>query len=284
MTDERSRELNELAQRLFAAGRAERPAPALGRRVLMIEPRTAVSGEAAPSSGLAQSGAHRAARVRVGWARWVALAALLAGGGSLWLALRVPARPLSISAEAIAAVEASSTSAPLEAAERVTLAPMLPPAVAAVSDRAAPGVAAPAPSPARALERKAPPASAGPRVSEATSTVERSAQAAPAPARAPSVVAPALTLLDELDLLKRARSALRSGEGSTALALLDRHERERAGDSLVAEATLLRIEVLAALGRKEAASELAQRFVRANPNHALSDRARSFITGRAQDP
>jgi hypothetical protein len=42
--------------------------------------------------------------------------------------------------------------------------------------------------------------------------------------------------------------------------------------------------VLAALGRKPAASELAQRFVRDNPNHALSDRARSFIADTRQVP
>ncbi|MET0413845.1 MAG: hypothetical protein ABW217_21225 [Polyangiaceae bacterium] len=106
-----------------------------------------------------------------------------------------------------------------------------------------------------------------------------------APARAVDPPpAPRLTLLDEIELLKRARSAQRAGEGARALALLDRYERERAGESLIAEATLLRIEVLAALGRKAAASELAQRFVRDNPNHALSDRARSFIGGTPQVP
>lgn len=286
MTDEHSRELRELAQRLFAAGRAERPAPALGRRVLLIEPRAAASGEAAQASELAGSGARRAAHGRVGWRRWVALAALLAGGGSLWLALRMPTRALSISAEAITAVDSSSKPVPVAVVERVTVAPVPSSAVVAASNSAAEPVVA-APRPRRALERKGPSAAPRARTPEASSTIERSEPVAPAPSAVPSAVAPpapALTLLEELDLLKRARSALRAGEGSQALALLDRHEHERAGDSLVAEATLLRIEVLAALGKKVEASELAQRFVRANPNHALSDRAKSFIAGSAQDP
>ncbi len=86
-----------------------------------------------------------------------------------------------------------------------------------------------------------------------------------------------MSLLDEIQLLEQARTALRAGRGKNALDLLDRHERERASTSLEAEATLLRIEAFSALGRSQAASELASRFVRANPNSALGDRAKSFI-------
>jgi len=78
-------------------------------------------------------------------------------------------------------------------------------------------------------------------------------------------------------LLKDARASLRSGHARRALDLLERHARERAGSSIEAEATLLRIEALSALGRTRDASQLATRFVRANPNSALGDRARSFI-------
>lgn len=91
-----------------------------------------------------------------------------------------------------------------------------------------------------------------------------------------------MTLLGELELLKRARAALRSGDGGQALELLDLHARERANNGLEAEATLLRIEALAALGRHGDASALAARFVRDNPNSALGDRAKSFI--RAASP
>ena len=85
--------------------------------------------------------------------------------------------------------------------------------------------------------------------------------------------------MDELGLLKDAREALRSGRGARALALLDRYERERASSGLAAEATLLRIETLDALGRRRESSELARRFVLENPNSALGDRAKSFIDG-----
>jgi hypothetical protein len=82
-----------------------------------------------------------------------------------------------------------------------------------------------------------------------------------------------MTLLEEIDLIKRARGALRSGHPAHALELLER----RASRGLAAEATLLRIETYAALGRHGEASELASRFVRENPSSALGDRAKSFI-------
>jgi outer membrane protein assembly factor BamD (BamD/ComL family) len=90
-----------------------------------------------------------------------------------------------------------------------------------------------------------------------------------------------LTLLGELDLLKRARAALRSGQPRNAIDLLEAHGRERGGSELVAEATLLRVEALAALGERTVASDLASRFVRENPHSALSDRAKSFILAGA---
>jgi hypothetical protein len=94
-----------------------------------------------------------------------------------------------------------------------------------------------------------------------------------------------LTLLGELDLLKRARAALRSGQPRNAIALLEAHGRERGGSELIAEATLLRVEATAALGERTVASDLATRFVRENPHSALSDRAKSFIlVGAPQAP
>ena len=93
-----------------------------------------------------------------------------------------------------------------------------------------------------------------------------------------------MTLLAELDLLKRARTALRSGDGGQALELLGQRAREHTGNGLDAEATLLRIEALAALGRQGEASELATRFVRENPNSALGDRAKSFIRATVPRP
>jgi outer membrane protein assembly factor BamD (BamD/ComL family) len=84
-------------------------------------------------------------------------------------------------------------------------------------------------------------------------------------------------LLTELNLLKQARAAVRSGEHQTALTLLDRHATELHRTELTTEATLLRIEALAALGRHGEASNLARRFVAENPNSPLVDRAQHFI-------
>jgi hypothetical protein len=44
------------------------------------------------------------------------------------------------------------------------------------------------------------------------------------------------------------------------------------------------METYAALGRHREASELAERFVRENPNSAFGDRARSFIHGASLAP
>jgi hypothetical protein len=86
-----------------------------------------------------------------------------------------------------------------------------------------------------------------------------------------------MALADELALLEQARAALRSRDARRSLELLDRHAAAHTGNGLLAEATLLRIESLAAIGRHGEASDLAARFVRDNPHSALSDRAKSFI-------
>jgi hypothetical protein len=133
-----------------------------------------------------------------------------------------------------------------------------------------------------AVPRKAPRPPAIERTGSADSAVPPStAPSAPASSAAPSADpaarVPPMTLRAELELLKRARTALRSGDAAQALELLSLQARERTGNGLGAEATLLRIEALAARGRHGDASELAARFVRDNPNSALGDRAKSFI-------
>jgi len=95
------------------------------------------------------------------------------------------------------------------------------------------------------------------------------------PTRAPH--APA-TLDQELVSLETARAALADGNPKAALAQLDRFERVLRGKQLEAEASLLRIEALAALGRHDRAAELARRFVVEHSTDPLVDRARNFIT------
>lgn len=93
-------------------------------------------------------------------------------------------------------------------------------------------------------------------------------------------VTPQPALLAEVNLLKQARTALRGGDASLALSLLDRYSGELHGTDLNAEATLLRVETLTALDRRNDAAQLAERFVAENPDSPLVDRARSYLKAR----
>jgi hypothetical protein len=88
-----------------------------------------------------------------------------------------------------------------------------------------------------------------------------------------------LTLSEEITLLDRARTALQGNDFAGTLATLDEHAR-RPGARLGDEATLLRIEALSRAGRDGEASELAARFVAANPGSTLADRARTFVKSK----
>jgi hypothetical protein len=286
MSDEPTPEVRALVAKLFAAGRAERPGPALGRRLLLIEPPQARQGALAPRESAVSPERHVTIPAPSRVAAWVAAAAMVAGSAGLWLVLEPEPRSISISPDR-AREQAGSTSserlaegpAPhigLEATHGASGAEVVPRTDEVVpradAERAAPPRRAA--SRARATEPKsqldsAVPPMAAPLASESL---------APAPPLKP------MTLRAELDLLKRARVALRSGHGAQALELLTRHSGERTGNELDAEATLLRIEALAALGRYGDASELAARFVRDNPNSALGDRAKSFIRTSAPSP
>jgi hypothetical protein len=90
-----------------------------------------------------------------------------------------------------------------------------------------------------------------------------------------------MSLAEELQTLKHARELLRSGDHEGALRALDAYKNELGGSNLGAEATMLRIEALAAAGRRDEASKLAQRFVLQNPDSSLVDRARGYINSSA---
>lgn len=128
----------------------------------------------------------------------------------------------------------------------------------------------PTPSQARVSD----PAVAPPPSARATA----SAETRPAPrAVAMPVRSQAVTLSDELELLKVAQTALATGNTQVALQALDRYDRSAGSKKLKAEATLLRVETLSRSGRTEAAAELARHFIAENPTNPLADRARSFI-------
>ncbi|HEU5077322.1 MAG TPA: hypothetical protein VFU02_24190 [Polyangiaceae bacterium] len=88
---------------------------------------------------------------------------------------------------------------------------------------------------------------------------------------------PAASLEEELQMLDGARQALLGGDAGAALARLSQYERTATRRHLGAEATVLRVQILAASGRGSEASELASQFVATHPNSPLVDRAKSFI-------
>lgn len=89
-------------------------------------------------------------------------------------------------------------------------------------------------------------------------------------------MAPQVTVAEQLDVLQRARRALRAGAANEALQLLAAEERALAGSEFAAEARLLRIEALASANRRSEARALARDFVRRYPHDPLVDRARQF--------
>lgn len=288
MTDSPAPELQELASRLFAAARAERPGPALGRRLALIpEPLVQRKARAPASEAAPRKFGAVAWRLGLGFAA----AALLALSVTRWLSPRA----ITISAEQpsnrsipseLPALPLRQLSVPQPAVQDRTAALRLDHA-----ETAPPNTTDPArPSRTRAARshgRK-------PRVTSAPSMPPRSPPPAPpgtalgaASTTAPSMASlprsEPLSLRAELQLLESARSSLRAGDSQRALALLDQRAQIGSGHALDAEATLLRIEALSASGNQSAARDLAVRFVRDNPNSALSDRAKSFIHTPAAD-
>jgi hypothetical protein len=91
-----------------------------------------------------------------------------------------------------------------------------------------------------------------------------------------------LTLEAELTLLDQARKTLVQGSAEQALVELDAYERRATARRLGAEASLLRIQILAASGRSEEASALARKFVIDHPGSPLAERAKSFANNQVQ--
>ena len=111
---------------------------------------------------------------------------------------------------------------------------------------------------------------------------ERSTPTAPpvvvAPER-PTRPLPAETqnLTEELSVLEDARRALSAKDYGLALKTLDAYSRRFPRRKMGSEATVLRIETLAAKGDDAAAGEIGRAFLRAQPRSPYAKRVRSLI-------
>src|SRR6185369_1756879 len=85
-----------------------------------------------------------------------------------------------------------------------------------------------------------------------------------APGRADPASA-ALALADEVKVLDGAREELARGQTASALALLDRYDRDFPRGRLAPESQVLRIEALVHTGARDAAERLARDFLVNHP-------------------
>jgi TolA-binding protein len=86
-----------------------------------------------------------------------------------------------------------------------------------------------------------------------------------APAKPRPVTSGAPDLREEIRLLDQVRSAVRSGAGSEALALLAKYARRYPRGQFRQEAQVLRVEALKLSGNQQAAVALGKKFVAAHP-------------------
>ena len=101
------------------------------------------------------------------------------------------------------------------------------------------------------------------------------------PSKEPSAPRAANTASDplslELSAIESARAALARRDYARALRLLDDYRKRFPKANLMAEATVLRIEALAASGEKQAAARLGKAFLARDPNGPYARRVRSLI-------
>jgi hypothetical protein len=97
---------------------------------------------------------------------------------------------------------------------------------------------------------------------------------APAPAR---FAAPERSIREEVVVLKRASSALASGDATLALSILRDYGARFPDGSMASEAAVLRIEALARAGDASAARRAAESFLVAYPQSPYAERVRSVV-------
>jgi outer membrane protein assembly factor BamD (BamD/ComL family) len=84
------------------------------------------------------------------------------------------------------------------------------------------------------------------------------------------------TLAQEVAVLDEARRAVAGARGAEAMAVLDRYQRDFPRGRLGHEAALVRMQALIQQGNHAAAAQLAEQFLKANPNSPLAPRVRAL--------
>ena len=212
---------------------------------------------------------------------WLVVGAVagLAGSAAVFVGTRAKS-PSTTSAQEHGVVPAK-TPAPAQPATPAAApeSPQITPSAAAPQLEAA--QPAPAPQSARTTNNAGPllprasHASAVSGVSEAVHVASPplTAPTPPPPAAPPPPAPPAVTSLGpETALLESARAALGRGDAPSALALLERHEREFPTGTLVEERLAAKVLALCSLGRRDEAARSASRLLRMSPNSPLRAR------------
>lgn len=302
----RQRASPELRARILAAGREELERghveqghlPRRGGGSALDAQRS--SEEASDSLGSARRARGRA----TGAHRWVAVGALAAAAAGLFVFMGLSSAPepgVLISAERTGAAASARESNEGKPEEHPTLAPAVPQAAQgvetpSVAERAGPPTSeaasgSPDASPRKAASASRQPASESERAAapfDAKPTNAHPVNSTPTPDRTLARAKPERTpplrearrasLGQQLEQIKAARAALRAGDHQRAFELLDAYRAQPGGAELAAEASLLRIEALAASGQREAAAQAARQFASDYPNSPLIDRALSYAS------
>ena len=131
-------------------------------------------------------------------------------------------------------------------------------------------------APVAPAEVPTPVASSVPADESTPAAPSRAGRSTPEPSKG-SGPPPSGDLRAEIDLIDRARAALRAGDTSEALDLLGRHAVRFPHGALAPEETALRVEALMRGGRTAEARAYARRFIAANPASPLSERMRRLV-------
>jgi hypothetical protein len=274
----------ELERELLRSWASEAPSRTARRRALGIAVGTAGAAAAgsatgatagAAGAGIANSVAPKAtAAALVAAAKWFAAGAVIVTGALVARPhLRAPARP----PEPVSLTQASAAARP---GAPVGYAP------AAASSAPQPAVAPPAPEPvvapaapasrpaAHRMARPKPTVPERPAAAPAAPAVESTEAIAPPPAAAPEPKRAARELGEQVAALDRAERALASGDAALALSLVEEYEQRFPAGSLLQEATVVRVDALSKLGRREAAAEVGRAFLASHPTSPYAAKVR----------